>query len=333
MGVEPAGIARHDLGSRIGVSESMPSADYQSLIDAATWGFIRDTDAAYPPDTTSLTIADQRRIYDAMCAKFHRGYPAGVVAEDKVIAGVPCRVYPGATSSEAAPKVVYLHGGGYVVGGLHSHDDVCAEVRAATGLAVVAVDYRLSPEHQHPAAFNDARAVVQALPGPLVLAGDSAGGNLAAAVSHSLRGAGRILGQVLIYPGLGGDRTKGSYLTHAFAPMLTLADVDFYAGIRHGGVEVRGDATAAPLQDQDFSGLPRTVAIAAECDPLADDAHNYAAAIRAAGGQAVSFTAQGMVHGYLRARPTVPRAAASFIEICNAISALAQGNWPYGEIK
>ena len=311
----------------------MPAPDYQSLIDAATWDFIRDSEASYPPDTASLTIADQRRIYDAMCAKFHRSYPAGVVAEDRAIAGVPCRVYPGPKSSETVPKVVYLHGGGYVVGGLHSHDDVCADIRAATGLQVVAVDYRLSPEHLHPAAFEDALAVVQALSGPLVLVGDSAGGNLAAAVSHALRGAARILGQVLIYPGLGGDRSKGSYQTHALAPMLTLADVKFYAGIRHGGVEVLGDATVAPLQDTDFAGLPPTVAIAAECDPLADDAHDYATAIRAAGGRAVSFTAPGMVHGYLRARGTVPRAAASFTEICNAISALAQGNWPYGEIK
>ncbi|MDB5663899.1 alpha/beta hydrolase [Cypionkella sp.] len=310
----------------------MPAPDYQKLIDADTWGFIRETEAAYPVDTASLTIADQRRIYDAMCAKFHRGYPAGVVAKHRLIAGVPCRIYAGAIS-QPGPTVVYLHGGGHVVGGLHSHDDVCADICAATGLQVVAVDYRLSPEHQHPAAFDDASAVVRALPGKLVLTGDSAGGNLASAVSHALRGDARILGQVLIYPGLGGDRSKGSYLTHAFAPMLTLADVEFYAGIRHGGVEVQGDPTVAPLQDNDFSRLPPTVAIAAECDPLADDALDYANAIRAAGGKAIAFTAPGMVHGYLRARATVPRAAASFTDICNAISALAKGAWPYGEIK
>jgi acetyl esterase len=306
----------------------MPVPDYQDLIDSATWGFIRDTDAAYPPDTASLTIADQRRIYDGMCAKFNRGYPAGITARDEVIAGVPCRVYPG-----AAPSVVYFHGGGYVVGGLHSHDDVCAEIRSVTGLQVVAVDYRLSPENLHPAAFDDACAVVQALEGPLVLAGDSAGGNLAAAAAHALRGKVLILGQVLIYPGLGGDQSKGSYLYHAHAPMLTLADIQFYGGIRHGGVVVAGDPTVTPLQDKDFSALPPTVAIAAECDPLADDAAAYAAAIRAAGGRAHAVTAKGMVHGYLRARATVPRAAQSFAFICSAISALARGEWPYGDAK
>ena len=102
---------------------------------------------------------------------------------------------------------------------------------------------------------------------------------------------------------------------------------------RHGGVVVAGDPTVTPLQDKDFSALPPTVAIAAECDPLADDAAAYAAAIRAAGGRAHAVTAKGMVHGYLRARATVPRAAQSFAFICSAISALARGEWPYGDAK
>jgi acetyl esterase len=305
----------------------MRPADYQSLIDAPTWAFIRQSEAAYPPDTATLTIADQRRIYDGMCRAFFQGYPPGVTAEDRAIGGVPCRVYQGS----GLATVIYLHGGGFVVGGLHSHDDVCAEIRGTTGLTVISVDYRLSPEHAHPAAFDDACAVVRTVPGPLVLAGDSAGGNLAAAAAHALRDP-RILGQVLIYPGLGGDRTKGSYLTHAHAPMLTAADIDFYAGIRHGGTRPPpGDSTVSPLQDTDFSRLPMTLAISAECDPLHDDAPAYAAAVRAAGGRAHAVTARGLVHGYLRARRTVPRAAESFALITSTIAAFAAGHWPFGE--
>ncbi len=302
--------------------------DYQTLIDAPTWDFIRRTDASYPPDTATLTIAEQRAIYDRMCRVFFQGYPPGVTARDESIAGVACRRYPG-----AQPTVVYLHGGGYVVGGLNSHDDVCAEIRAATGLTVVAVDYRLSPEHRHPAALEDALAVIRALlaQGPVVLAGDSAGGNLAAAASHVLRAEGLApLGQVLIYPGLGGNMDQGSYLTHAHAPMLTRDDVLFYKDIRHGHPPPEGDATVSPLQDSDFAGLPPTVTFGAECDPLCDDAASYAAAITAAGGRAHSFLEQGLVHGYLRARSTVPRAAASFTRITQAIAALARGDWPYG---
>jgi acetyl esterase len=157
-----------------------------------------------------------------------------------------------------------------------------------------------------------------------VLVGDSAGGNLAAAVAASVP----VAGQVLIYPGLGGDRSKGSYLVHAHAPMLRLADVNYYAGIRHGGVEVVGDATASPLQATTFTGLPPTVAFSAACDPLADDACDYVARINAAGGRATWVNEAGMVHGYLRARHSVPRAKASFTRIVAAIAALGHGDWP-----
>lgn len=303
----------------------MTATDYRALLDTPTWAFIRQTEAAYPADTASLSIAEQRAIYDRMCRAFFRGYPTGVTSEDRAIGGVPCRVYPGFGPA----TVVYLHGGGFVVGGLHSHDDVCAEIRGRTGLTVVSVDYRLSPEHRHPAAFEDACAVLRALPGPLVLAGDSAGGNLAAAAAHALRDP-RLLGQVLIYPALGGDRGAGSYLAHANAPMLTAADLDFYGGIRHGGARPPpGDPTVSPLQDSDFSRLPMTLAIGAECDPLHDDAPAYAAAILAAGGQAHAVTAKGLVHGYLRGRAMVPRAAESFDLIVATIGAFANGRWPF----
>lgn len=302
----------------------MTETDYQTLIDAPTWAFIRATEACYPPDTAQMTISEQRAIYDRMCAQFHRDYPAGITSEDCLLGGVPCRVYPG----HGTVTVVYLHGGGHVVGGLHSHDDICAELCAATGLRVVAVDYRLSPEHRHPAALDDSCAVIAAISGQLVLVGDSAGGNLAAAAAHRLRDP-RILGQVLIYPGLGGDRSRGSYQTHAFAPMLSLADVEYYAGIRHGGQEPARDATAFPLQDDGFTRLPKTLAIAAECDPLQDDAAEYAARITAAGGLAHAVTEPGLVHGYLRARATVPRAAESFARITQAITAFARNEWPF----
>jgi acetyl esterase len=138
-----------------------------------------------------------------------------------------------------------------------------------------------------------------------------------------------VLGQVLIYPGLGGDVDQGSYLTHAHAPMLTRDDVILGATIRQNGPD---DPTALPLRDTDFTGLPPTLAIAAECDPIADDSAAYAAAITAAGGRAIAIMEPGLVHGYLRARHSVPRAAASFTRICNALTALAQGQWPPGDL-
>ena len=299
----------------------MAPTDYQTLIDAPTWAFIERTNACYPQDTASCSTADQRSIYDAMCRTFHRGYPPGITAHDETIAGVPCRIYRG-----AEPTVIYLHGGGFIVGGLHSHDDICAEICARTGFQVVSVDYRLAPEHKHPTAYQDVLAVTQLIAntGQFILVGDSAGGNLAASVSHAMRhSATQPLGQVLIYPGLGGNREEGSYLTHAQAPMHTLDDVLFYAAVRHEqGQSLTQDPTACALHDTNFTALPTTIAFSAECDPIADDGHDYCARIIAAGGRATWHLEQGLVHGYLRARHTVPRAAASFDKIISAISTL-----------
>lgn len=299
--------------------------DYAQLIDDETWAFIRDTESYYPPDAISLTVADQRAIYDRMCRAFHRGYPPGIAARDAQMGGVPCRVY-----DPAAPiaTLVYFHGGGFVVGGLESHDDVCAEIAAATGCRVVSVDYRLAPEHRHPAAYDDAlaatKAVAGAFPGPLLLAGDSAGGNLAAAVAAT-PGAPAIAGQVLIYPGLGGNTDAGSYLDHAEAPMLTREDVLYYGRIRRPEGTTKDDPTAAPLTAASFAGLPPTVTFAAECDPLADDARTYAARIAEAGGEARCIVERGLVHGYLRGRRSVTRVRDSFGRITAAIAALAEG--------
>jgi acetyl esterase len=311
----------------------MTAPDYATLIDAETWAFIRASESWYPPETATYPVERQREIYNAMCRAFFRGYPEGVVAEDRPLGAVPCRIY---TCGPAAVTVLYLHGGGFVVGGLESHDDICAEICKATGFRVVAADYRLAPEHLHPAAYDDAlaaaRAVLATVPGALVLAGDSAGGTLAAAVAQTLKADRRLAGQVLIYPGLGGDPDRGSYLTHAQAPMLTRDDVLYYASVRYaGGEEPPDDPTAAPLWAASFAGLPPTVAFSAECDPLADDARHYCALIAAEGGRAHRVLEPGLVHGYLRARTTVTRARDSFARITAAVAALGERRWPSGE--
>jgi acetyl esterase len=327
----------------------MNNPDYNKLIDDQTWDFIRLTERFYPPETIDYSIAQQRQIYDDMCRQFFNGYPDGVSAEDDHIGhdgiSVPVRRYTSARQRDSR-HLVYFHGGGFVVGGLDSHDDVCAELCERTGLGVTSVDYRLAPEHRHPAAYQDACACVQhelkRLDVPLLLCGDSAGGNLAAAVTHTMRahttsdGRRAIAGQVLIYPGLGGDTTAGSYVTHSEAPMLTTRDVLFYADIRsapdnnNDNNDDRADAsnaTMAPLSDADFSNLPDTIIFSAECDPLSDDGRHYSNAIVAAGGRAHWFNERGMVHGYLRARQSVVRAQQSFDRITDALNRLSDSEW------
>ena len=305
--------------------------DYERLIDEETWAFIRRTAESYPDDAVDLTIEDQRRVYNEMCQDFRQPRPPGLDVQDRSADGVPVRVY---TAGDPTRTVVYFHGGGFVVGGLDSHDDVCAEICAQTGYRVVAVDYRLCPEHVHPAQSEDSWTATKwaatEFGDPLVLAGDSAGGNLAAAVTHFGRGRLEdVLGQVLIYPGLGGDTSAGSYIEHAHAPLLTLDEIKFYEKVRCGGTVPQNDPTFAPLHDTDFSGLPPTVVVTADCDPLRDDGAIYCEQIAAAGGQAHWINEPGLVHGYLRARTSVKRAADSFERISIAIEALGQEVWPY----
>lgn len=305
--------------------------DYERLIDEETWAFIRRTAESYPDGAVDLSIEDQRRVYNAMCAEFRQPRPDGVSVQDISADGVPVRVY---TAGDPTRTVVYFHGGGFVVGGLDSHDDVCAEICAQTGYRVVSVDYRLCPEHVHPAQFDDSWTalnwVAQEYSGPIVLAGDSAGGNLAAAVAHHARGRVEgIVGQVLIYPGLGGDTSQGSYVEHAQAPLLSRDDILFYEKMRCGGEAPANDPSFAPLQDTDFSGLPSTVVVTADCDPLRDDGPAYCQKITAAGGYAHWINEPGLIHGYLRARVSVKRAADSFERISVAIEALGLGLWTY----
>lgn len=310
----------------------MQLPDYKKLIDDEIWEFIHQTRMSFPDDTTNRSIEEQRLRYNNMCRSFSHGRPAGVSVSDDVISGggckVPVRRYT-AKNNKSNTLIIYIHGGGYVLGDLDSHDDVCAELCIKTGFNVTAIDYRLSPENKHPAAFDDCLACVKheatRNDAPILLCGDSAGGNLAAAVAHHVstskdgQSAVILLGQVLIYPVLGGDTSTGSYVEQANAPMLSAEDVSFCLHIRVGSELPHGDSSFAPLQASSFSGLPATVAISAECDPLADDGKHYCNAIVKAGGQATWINEPGLVHGFLRARHISKRAKLSFEKVIAAL--------------
>ncbi|MCA0051345.1 alpha/beta hydrolase [Mesorhizobium sp. B283B1A] len=319
------------------MTDKTSRGEYETRLDPALWAYIDSINAWYPPEIVDQPIAKQRAVYDRMCRALRQPYPPGVVAKDRLIAAagrdIPVRRYQLAGSAPRA-TVLYYHGGGFILGGLDSHDDICAEICAGTGFAVLSVDYRLAPEHVHPAAFDDALAAFEwaaATTGQqLVLCGESAGGNLAAAVAQATRGHPRAaIGQVLIYPGLGGDERSGSYVEHANAPLLSVGDIAFYRDVRSAKRQSPDDPTFSPLRDKDFSGLPPTAIITAECDPLSSDGETYRDRILAAGGKAWWREEKRLVHSFLRARTTVPAAANAFASIISAIAALGRGEWPY----
>ena len=149
----------------------------------------------YPPDAVNFTLAEQRAFYDRYAAHFRKPRPSGVSTSDFATGSIPCRLYQKAGTVNP-PILLYLHGGGYVLGGLESHDDICAEICDGAAVDVVSIHYRLAPEHPFPAAFEETLAVYRNLTGQyrrLLIGGDSAGGNLAAAACLKLRDEGAIM--------------------------------------------------------------------------------------------------------------------------------------------
>lgn len=260
-------------------------------------------------NSTDSSLAGLRRAYSEMCRAFTPARPAGLYVVDFVLSGVAVRSYQPPVSGTSC--IVYLHGGGWVVGDLDSHDFICAELASTLGVLVIAVDYRRAPEHPFPAAFDDCLKVWRALrtgpfqlvPERMLVAGDSAGGNLAAALCLALRDASEPLpcAQALIYPGLGGDHRLPSRSECADAPLLSNSDVDCYHALYLRGTR-HPSAYAMPLLATDFRGLPPAWIAVAQFDPLRDDGVRYAEQLNAAGGAATLYVGEGLVHGCLRAR-------------------------------
>ncbi len=286
--------------------------------------FHRRCEDFYPADAVDAPIEQQRKWYDALCAEFDAPSPKGLTRDDTLVNGlIPIRHYTPATVSTET-RIYYIHGGGFVVGSLDSHDAICAELSDFAHAELVSVDYRLAPEHVWPAAFDDCYAVLKELLSdgcPVVVVGDSAGGNLTAGIVLKARAEGLkgIVGQALIYPGLGGDLVSGSYEEMAEAPGLTTADVSYYRDILKAPAD---NPFAAPLAETDLSGLPPSYITGAFFDPLRDDARLYAARLAAAGVNVTFREEPQMIHAWLRARHMSEGARDGFRRLAEGVAVL-----------
>ena len=285
--------------------------------------FLAICDGFYPPDAVDAPIAQQRAWYDALCARFDRPLPEGLTFEDEMLF-VPIRRYrPARMRSDVV--LLYLHGGGFVVGSLDSHHAICAEISDHSGAELVSVDYRLAPEHVWPAQTDDCYGVMKQLIGSgrkLVMIGDSAGANLAAGLTLRARDEdlSGVVGQVLIYPALGGDLRSGSYLEMAHAPGLSTADVAYYRAILKAPQD---EPVAHPLNAGTLEGLPPAFITVAHFDPLRDDGWHYAERLREAGVEVSIREEPQMVHAWLRARHMSEGARDGFSAVCAAVRGFA----------
>ena len=232
-----------------------------------------------------------------------------VEVEDALAGGVPARRYvpPGT----ARGTLVFLHGGGFMMGGLDSHDALCRAIAAEAGLRVLSVAYRLAPEHPYPAAADDALAAwdwaVAHEEGPLGVGGDSAGGNLAAVVAAARPGAGGPALQALLYPVVDMVGEYASITTFGKGFLLTEEGLHACAGMYMPDGVDRAGPRLSPLR-ADLRGTAPAVIAAAGFDPLRDQGAAYAAALTAAGVPVTSWCEEGLVHGFADFAGVVPAA-------------------------
>lgn len=270
--------------------------------------FLDQLAAKRGPGWHEMPVNESRELFDSLTAVFGEG-PDLHAIEDQVIGdGISVRIYR-PTDQPDQPVIVFFHGGGWVLGNLQSHDTVCRNLAKASACTVVSVDYRLAPEHKYPAALDDAFAATRYIAenasamgvdaARLVVAGDSAGGNLAAAVALKARDENgpAIVKQVLIYPVIEPNFMTDSYLGCGEGYGLTRTTMQwFWEQYITGGA---ADRRYVCLSNADAVGLPPAFIMTAEYDVLRDEGENYAALLRKAGVEVTLKRYPGMLHGFV----------------------------------
>lgn len=264
-------------------------------------------DARGPVRLSSLGVGEARAAHAAGAAARPPG-PEMAEITDTQVEGVPVRFYR--PPDPSGGSLVFLHGGGWVLGSIETHDQQCRGLAAESGATVVSVEYRLAPEHPFPAAYDDAAAVTRRLlatahdhgldPDRIGIGGDSAGGNLAAAVAIALRDPGEdpaLRAQLLVYPALDARMACPSYGENQDGPFLSAAEMVWFYG-HYQRDHPADDWRLSPLLADDLSSLPPALVITAEFDPLRDEGEAYANALAAAGGSASAVRYSGVSHGF-----------------------------------
>lgn len=236
---------------------------------------------------------------------------------------LPARVYR-PERDRPTPTVLFVHGGGFVIGDIETHDNQARSICAAADAVVVSVDYRLAPEAPWPAAVHDAHAALRWVAANvedlgddakrIAIAGDSAGGNISAVVAQLARVDGPALAaQLLIYPSVDMDPEAAypSRVDNAVGYFLTADDMQWFVTHYVGATPDVHDPLMSPLRAPDLSGLPPAVVVTAEFDPLRDEGEAYADALRAAGVEVDAKRYDGMIHGFFDMGPLSPGARAA----------------------
>lgn len=297
MALDPQARAVLDLVKKVG----RPSYDQLSPAEARQQ--YRETRTALQPEAPEMTVKD--------------------LAADSAAGPIPLRLYRPPGGGGPLPALIYFHGGGWVIGDLETHDVLCRQLAQQSGCIVVAVDYRLAPEHKFPAAVDDCWAATRWIAAHagelgiddrrLAVGGDSAGGNLAAVIAVMARDAGHpaLAFQLLIYPATDMTRVAPSHAEFADGYLLTRNLTGWFTAHYMRNADDETDWRASPSRVPSLNGLPPALIMTAGFDPLRDEGEAYAMRLRDAGVTVDYICYGGMIHGFLplgRALDTATRA-------------------------
>lgn len=318
------------------LSGGLPVIDGQQL-DAQTAFLIAQSERAGVRPFEACSLPEARRQLEMMSRVASSPFRPLPVVEDLVIATsagpLPARRYAPSAHDDALPLCLFFHGGGFTLGSLESHDSTCRDLAELARVVVLAVDYRLAPEHRFPAAADDAIAayrwalanadLLHADTARIAVAGDSAGGNLAAGVCHAARDAGLPVPtfQLLIYPAVDARRQTASSISFARGFMLEAPTMAWFEAQYFGRDADRDDARASPLRAPSFAGLPPAYVQTAGFDPLRDEGRAYADALERAGVPVRYSCRGGLVHGYLAMSGAVTAAREAVEDAAQALAA------------
>jgi acetyl esterase len=304
-------------------------------LDPQAQAFLEQLAAANAPPLHELTIEQARQVIVDLFGTKEAPEPVGAVAHHQIsgAAGdLPARIYT-PQGGGPFPILVYFHGGGWVIGNLEAYDATCRALTNAADCMVVAMEYRLAPEHKFPAAPEDCYAAARWVaanatalggdPARMAIGGDSAGGNLTAVVAQMARDRGgpSFVYQLLIYPVTDHQYNTVSYRENADGYLLT-RDAMAWFWTCYLRSEADGQSPlASPLRAESLRGLPPALIITAEFDPLRDEGEAYAARLRAAGVPVTLTRYPGMIHGFFSLEAILDQGKHAIAEAGSALRA------------
>jgi acetyl esterase len=313
--------------------------DRSMPLDADSQALLARIASSTIPGYELLTAPVARQFYDAGRPILSPDPEDVAEVIDKSIPGpngpIPLRIYRPVSTLRRLPVLVYLHGGGWVLGNLQSVDSLCRALANASGHLLVSVDYRLAPEHPFPQGLNDAYAAVcwaaehaasiGGNPEHLAVGGDSAGGNFSAVIALRARDerGPRLAYQMLIYPATDFSMRSDSQRAFADGYLLTRANQAWFHRHYLDGYANLGDWRLSPAQAADFSGLPPAYVLTAQFDPLRDEGEDYAMLLIKAGVPVTAWRIPGQIHGFITMGRVLPAARVAIDALAHALRAAA----------